>query len=440
MLESSAKLPDPGEQASSPGGRGESVRFRRRHPNKMRIAFVVSVFPAISETFILNQITGLIDLGHEVDVYAWRGESSTERLHPDVERYGLLARTRYFPSIPERTLDRRKMGVFALVRAWRYPGRVFQAARHCISERALTAACLLGSLEDAPQYDVVQCHFGVNGGVGVLMKRLGLAARVVVTFHAYELTIRKEADQLRYALLARTADLLTPVSDHWRTRLIELGCDPARVRVHRMGVDLGQFQFSRPKFNGTVRLLTVARLVEKKGVEYAIRGIARLRERYPQVPIVLFVIGDGPLRSQLEALARELDLGSSLRFLGWVTQEGIRDYMSRCDIFVLPSVTASNGDQEGIPVSLMEAMATGMPVVSTWHSGIPELVVDGKSGFLTNERDDVALADAVGRLVEEPGVVASMGEAGRRVIEEHYNIDRLNDQLEGIYESLLARV
>jgi colanic acid/amylovoran biosynthesis glycosyltransferase len=228
------------------------------------------------------------------------------------------------------------------------------------------------------------------------------------------------------------------VSDFWRTRLIELGCPPDQIAVHHMGIELSKFPL--PKRRGargddTVRLLSVARLVEKKGVEYAIRAVARLREKTER-RIEYRVLGDGPLRRELEELVRELDVGDSVRLMGEMDQRGVREAMLHSDIFVAPSVVAEDGDMEGVPVSIMEAMASRLPVVSTLHSGIPELVHDGISGLLVPERDSAGLARALARLTDDAGLRRRMGIAGRQVVEHDYDLDGLNDRLVGLLASM----
>jgi colanic acid/amylovoran biosynthesis glycosyltransferase len=198
-----------------------------------------------------------------------------------------------------------------------------------------------------------------------------------------------------------------------------------------MGISLSKFPLWPRRVaheDATVRLLTVARLVEKKGVEYAIRAVAALRESTDR-RVEYRILGDGPLRARLEGLVRELGVGDTVKLVGESDQAGVRTAMRRSDVFVAPSVVAEDGDMEGVPVSIMEAMACGLPVVSTLHSGIPELVRDRITGYLVPERDAAALAQALVRLVDEPRLRRKLGMAGRGVVERGYDLDRLNDRL-----------
>lgn len=408
----------------------------------MRIAFVIEVFPALSETFILNQITRLLDLGHEVDVFA-SGRRNEPNVHSDVNKYNLLSRT-YYSGMPASKPWRviKALALFA-THAATDPIAIVESLDFFRYRRdALSLRMFYGLLPflGKGSYDIIHCHFGPMGIVGALLKTLGVGHKLVVTFHAYDVTVTlAHRGRHVYDGLFQTADLLMPISRHWKKRLTELGCPPEKTVVHRMGVDMQRFRFApRSHRNGEpISLLTVGRLVEKKGIEYGIRAVAMVSERHPEWSIRYNIVGGGPLRRRLEAMAEELGMHTQVSFLGPKTHEAVRDLMMQAHIFLLPSVTAENGDQEGIPVVLMEAMAVGLPVLSTLHSGIPELVLDGQSGFLLPERDVDTLAERLEHLIEHPNLWPEMGWTGRKFVEEHYDIRKLNRRLVEIYEALL---
>jgi colanic acid/amylovoran biosynthesis glycosyltransferase len=183
--------------------------------------------------------------------------------------------------------------------------------------------------------------------------------------------------------------------------------------------------------NEPIRILTVARHVEKKGLEYAIKAVAQLDiDR----PIRYHIAGDGPRREQLENLISELDATDRIEILGWQTQQEVAQLMADAHVFVLPSVTAANGDKEGTPTALLEAQATGLPVVSTTHAGIPEIVSDGDSGVLVPERDVSALADALENVTSHPERWAEMGQLGREYVESNHSIEAVTGELVSLYE------
>ncbi len=408
----------------------------------MKIAFFVSYFPALSITFILDQIVGLIDRGHDVYIFADR-DGGDEKVHRSVSEYDLLNRTCYF-GVPAkrwaRAIASSRLLASAAFRPARLARTILARDRGPLSARMrlLFASSALGMCR---RFDVVHCHFGPNGALAISLRDMGfLQGPVVTTFHGYDVTrhVRRFGSRV-YRRLFERGDLFLPISDHWRRRLIELGCPPGRIRVHHMGVDRHRFEVRpvRAQDGRATRLITIARLVEKKGVSYAIRAVRRLIDR--GIDVEYDVVGDGPLGADLRALVDSLDLGQVVRMLGWQAEDEVRVLLERADILVAPSVTAADGDQEGIPMVLMEAAAMGMPVVSTHHSGIGELVEDGVSGYLLPERDAPALADRLEELIEQPKLWGQFGRAGRRIIEERFDIERLNDDLEAIFARLATR-
>lgn len=409
----------------------------------MRIAFVVgSVFPAISETFIVDQIIGLIRRGHEVDVYAEKPEHSTQ-LHPDIEKYRILERT-YYHQAPKNYLSRLlKAMQLVLTGLKKRPITTLNSINFLRFGKKAASLRLLYQVSphlDKPPYDIVHCHFGYNGLKALPLRDLGLLqGKLVTTFHGLDLSqdIQFQGSHI-YNQLFERGDLFLPISQHWQQKLIELGCDQKKVLVHRMGIDRSSFAFI-PRRNTTskkVRLISVCRLTEKKGLEYSIRAVAALAKSQPDIEYK--IIGDGDLRSELQQLIQDLKVDDFVELLGWRQKLEIIELLKNSDIFLAPSITSKSGDQEGIPVALMEAMAIGLPVISTLHSGIPELVKDNVSGFLVAERDVQGLAEKINRLIENPEMQTQMGYAGYHYVRTQYDIEILNDRLVEIYRHLLV--
>jgi colanic acid/amylovoran biosynthesis glycosyltransferase len=407
----------------------------------MRIAFLVTKFPALSETFILNQITGLIDRGHEVDIFASKGETHG-KMHGNIVKYNLLEHT-YYMHIPKNKLIRLGYGAVHLME--RFPRRMLPLVKSLnvlrFRKKALTLSMFYAALPfiDKDPYDIIHCHFGPNGNLGIQLRDLGaLKGKIVVTFHGHDMTsyILKYGQDV-YDYLFRKGDLFLPVSERWKNKLISLGCREEKLSVHHMGIDIERYTCdrSRKRDNGKVNILSVARLVEKKGIQYGIKAVGSVIEKHPDIEYR--IIGDGPLKDELELLIAGLNLGEKVKLLGWKNQEEILECMNDSDILMAPSVTGKDGDQEGIPVVLMEAMAMGLPVLSTCHSGIPELVQDEVTGFLVPERDVKALTERLANLLEHPEQRLELGMAGRRRVEKDYSIAHLNDQLISSYEQLL---
>jgi len=410
----------------------------------MKIAFIVEAFPVLSQTFVLNQITGLIDRGHDVDIYAEFCEN-TSKVHPDVEKYGLLSRTFYHPQIPQEKLHRFLKGIrlflthFAsapllLLRSL----NVFKYKKDAASLRLLYS--VIPFVKRRPAYDVIQCHFGLLGIKGMLLRDLGaLQGKHITAFHGVDISQNLQMlGESVYNDLFKAGDLFLPISQHWQNRLIQLGCNPDKIVVHRMGIDCQRFAFLPRSLNSgeSVRLISVARLTEKKGIEFGIRAVASVLSQYPALEYS--IIGDGGLRTELADLIQTLGVADQIKLLGWRNQTEVVELLRRSHILLAPSVTAKDGNQEGIPVVLMEAMAMGLPVISTYHTGIPELVEDGISGFLVPEGDVEALAEKLLYLIQHPEKWAEVGRGGCLRVEQQHDINRLNYQLVEIFQNLLV--
>jgi colanic acid/amylovoran biosynthesis glycosyltransferase len=408
----------------------------------MKIAFLVNRFPALSETFILNHITGLLDRGHEVDIYAY---STTKEIkaHADVETYNLLKRTHYiYASMPKNIIYRLLGGIKYIVRNFHKDPililkalNVLQFGKDAAYLRLLYQ--IMNFTNNGP-YDVIHCQFGPLGKQAITLKAVGaIQGKIITTFRGYDVSsyIKKNGKHV-YRELFERGDFFLCVSKQIQDTLIELGCDEQKTTVHRSGVHIGEFPVAarKPRLNGEIRLLTVARLVEKKGVEYGIKAVAKALKRHHNIKYK--IAGDGYLKDALQRLIEELKVCDNVQLIGWQQREQVLELLKDADIFIAPSVTGQNGGREGIPGAIMEALALGLPVLSTRHSGIPEVVQDGESGFLVPERDTEALAEKLGYLIEHPELWPEIGQKGREFVERHYDIDKLNDRLVEIYQRL----
>jgi colanic acid/amylovoran biosynthesis glycosyltransferase len=408
----------------------------------MRVAFLTALFPVHSELPFLNQIVGLIERGHQVEVYADDPQPGG-RFHPDVDRLGLQALTRYPLRWPAARLDRWKAAANVVLAHRGAERRTLLRTLDPLRfwHRAWTLDQLRRTARFLPRtpYDICYCAFGMDAPHALRLRRLGvLGGKLVVAFRGADTTkyVARRGPRV-YARTFREARLLLPVCDFLGRRLMELGAPPERVVVHRTGIDLRRWRYRErsPSADGRLRLVSVGRLVEKKGVEYTLRAVRILVDR--GLDVECRILGDGPHRDRLTALVRELGLDTRVAVHGRTQQERVRAGLDQSDVLVAASVTAADGDEEGIPNVLKEAMASGMPVVGTSHAGIPELIEDGVSGLLVPERDELALADALQRLAVEPGRWTAMGRAGRAKVEREYDIHNLNDRLAGLLEDLI---
>lgn len=445
-----------------------------RHPESghqrrpLRVAMIADGFPLVSETFIVRQITALMRAGCEVDIYANRLPTDGTPIHPEVVRYDLLARTTYIDIPPEsgywempvwpitdktwppgsataipnavRVLRAVPTLLRCLVAAPRLTRDVLDPDVYGYQARSLSALYRLGALcARSRRYDVIHAHFGPVANTFRFARALWKAP-LIVSFHGFDFCTHPRQHGLGiYRQLFTTADVVTVNSDYTWARVAALGCPKRILRLLPVGLDPAEFPY-RPRRlapGETVRVVAVGRLVEIKGHEYAIRAIARVRERVPNVH--LEIIGEGPRRAALETLARELSVSDIVTLSGARPSDYVRRAFDAAHLFVMPSVSI-HGDAEGQGLALQEAQACGLPVVATEHGALPEGMAPGESGVLVPERDPAAIAARLIELIEHAECWTAMGREGRRLVEQRFDIHRLSERLQYIYAEAIVRM
>ncbi|ESA39150.1 glycosyltransferase [Leptolyngbya sp. Heron Island J] len=421
--------------------------FQTVHREKpIRIAFLVNNFPMLSETFVLNQITGLLDRGHEVDIYT-QNLHSWDTIHPDVSRYRLWERTYALHKVPEDHIWRLLQGLWLLIinffKAPKLIARslnMFAYGQQAMNLWLLYTAASLLQRPDNYDYDIIHCQFGTQSYRGMAFKQLlSPTPKLLIMFRGFDIShyVQQNGPNV-YTRPFQHADYCLANCEFFRQRVINLGWPAEKIAVHFSGLDVGKFSLRLRQLDPgePVHIATTGRLVEKKGIEYAIRAVASVAKHYPN--LTYSIIGDGPLREALTAIIQELQAESYIHLLGWKNETEIIQLLDQCHLFIAPSITAADGNQDAPINVLKEAMAMGLPVISTHHGGIPELVEDGVSGYLVPERDVEALADRLNALLAHPEQWPAMGQAGRSFVEHHYNLDHLNDLLVQRYRALLV--
>ncbi|MGL5835463.1 MAG: glycosyltransferase [Waterburya sp.] len=291
---------------------------------------------------------------------------------------------------------------------------------------------------------LIHAHFGPNGVYAMAIAEK-LKIPLVVTFHGYDITLNRQAvwrtgKFLYYQLLwheeelKRKASAFIAVSDFIRHKLIEQGYPQDKIIKHYIGVDT--VKFSPGSHQAEQRyILCVGRHTEKKGIDTLLRAFARIASKYPDV--MLWQVGQGSLTAKLQTLTKQLGIENNVRFLGAQPHETVLQLMQQAEIFTLPSQVAPSGECEGLPIVILEASACGVPIVSTYHSGIPEAVIDGETGFLVAEKDDRALAEKLDILLSDRSLGKKMGQQGRDLINQKFDIRKQTTKLEAIYHSLI---
>jgi colanic acid/amylovoran biosynthesis glycosyltransferase len=289
---------------------------------------------------------------------------------------------------------------------------------------------------------LIHAHHGQDGRYALsLVRRLGLP--LITAFYGWDASRLPRAfgglGRLYLRPLFREAGIILALSDYMAGELAILGCPRAKIRVHRVGVQVEKTDCVprvSPSPGEPVRLVSAGRFIEKKGFTVLIRAFAEAQKQEPDIELTL--IGDGPLRPHLEALITKLGLGGSVLMTGFLPHAEVQALFGRSHLLVQASLTDASGDKEGIPGVLMEGMASGLPAISTIHAGIPELVQDGISGRLVPEGDSDALARAIVDVVRTPDQWPQWGGQGRGQVERLHNVELQARRLEDMYDELLV--
>src|SRR6059058_927790 len=266
----------------------------------------------------------------------------------------------------------------------------------------------------------------------------------IVSFHGADVMVDMNKPAYREATrqMLDAAKLVLVRSESLRRAVIQLGCDEKKIEVHYTGIPLDEFPFRERSFpprsrGGAWRFVQAGRLIDKKGLPVTLRVFASFVRNYPDA--TLTIAGEGPLLAQLRELARELKIDNSVSFTGFISQDQLRDIFYASHIFLHPSETGRDGNQEGIPSSMLEAMASGLPVFATQHGGIPEAIENGVSGVLVPERDDKALARALFEAARDRHFLSGIGRAGAGAVAEKFDQSTQVRRLEDIYLRLIGR-
>ncbi len=343
---------------------------------KLNVLFCVKSFPAYTNWFVLNQMTEFVEAGHNITILARDPRFTTANdHHPDVVRYKLLEKT-FVGHLPD----------------------------------------------DLRSFDIILCQFSSLAPYAIdFIEKYDIKGKLFVfvrgAFCYRHASARHK--KLRRKIFKKAVKLF-PVCKFSMVQLIRLGCDPNKIKIIHSTIDCNKFPYKqRPLPQRKINIVTTSRLVEQKGLKDAINAIKIVLEKYPNCKYT--IIGDGDLRENLTQLIYSLHLEKNVFLVGWKTPDALRKILYKSHFFLHPSVTRENGGHEATPTSIMEALATGLPAICTYHAGIPELIKEGITGFLVPEKDDYALAKKIEFLIEHPEIWNRIGLAGRKAVEKNYD-------------------
>ncbi|HYD46839.1 MAG TPA: glycosyltransferase family 4 protein [Terriglobales bacterium] len=402
--------------------------------NNPRVAYIMNVFPNLTETFVYRELATVRGQGVDVIPFAIRRPKESD-VSRDAQHY--FAETVYILplSIPGtlrehlRALAARPLRYLRLLwqtgrgqhQSWRDRGR---SLAHFIEAIALIPAIRASGVEH------LHAHFAVGSATCAWILGSYLDLPFSFTAHAYDIYL----DRLLLPEKLRDAGFVVTCTEENRRHLLATyRAQPQAIRVVHHGVDIDRFVPSPRSSRETPRILSVGRLCEQKGFDVLLRACALLARE--GVAFRCDIVGDGPLREPLEALVAELELGERVRFVGRAFQEELPGHYAAADIFALACKRASDNDRDGIPNTLMEAMASGLPVVSTRFSGVPELVLDGTTGLLAPPEDPAAFADGLRRLLADAELRWQLGNAGRMRVTREFSLERAAAELIGFFRA-----
>jgi len=295
--------------------------------------------------------------------------------------------------------------------------------------------CFSAALREFPPL-FLHAHFGWDGFFALgLKKKHNLP--LVTRFYGFDVGILPQIPmwQRRYRRLFVEGDLFIVEGTNMKSILVGLGCPEEKIAVHHLGIELDELEYKeRVAAPNALRVLIAGTFKEKKGFEYALRALGGAVEKLPNLNVAITMIGDGVLKGDLHALAREMGLYDSIEWTGYQPHDFFIKSLYQADLFLSPSVTAADGDTEGgAPIAIIEAGASGLPVVSTTHADIPEEVLHGQTGLLAPERSVEALVEAICRLAVNPELRLEFGRRARAYVRENYEAVRQGERLTEIY-------
>ncbi|OGW16626.1 MAG: hypothetical protein A3G93_16495 [Nitrospinae bacterium RIFCSPLOWO2_12_FULL_45_22] len=395
----------------------------------MKVAYFLDVFPKLSETFILNEIIELKKLGLDIIIFSL-ARPDEEVMHQEAAQ--LLKDTHYPDNI---TLSERVYAHLNLL--IHNPLRYLKAFWFAYSRDAAAFSKFKRAAHYALELkkvgvEHIHAHFAAAASEYAMLISMISGIPYSFTVHAYDLFIKPRLIREK----AHFSEFVVSKTDFNRRFIREryAGVDESKLHLVHLGINTEKFALAgscRDK-ETPFTILSVARLIEKKGLRYLFEACSIL-DKQGLSNFICKIIGDGPLKNDLEDLAWGLGLKHRVEFLGSLTIDEVIFKLGGADVFVLPCVVAKDGDIDGMPNVLLEAMALERPVISTYVSGIPELIRDG-AGILVPPEDPETLAQAINKIyLMTPESKKEMGQKGREIIEREFNIVQETKKLQNLF-------
>ncbi len=286
---------------------------------------------------------------------------------------------------------------------------------------------------------ILHVHFGYHGVKMIGLKKT-LGVPMICSFYgddAFSHPLLRNMKN-KYNLLFKAADKVLVLGPYMRSQLISLGCNEDKVLIHHLGIDIDKIPFKKRsrRANTPIRFLIASSFVEKKGIDLAIQALSKFKNSHS---FSLDIVGDGPLKNELLALVEHCGIKDRVHWHGYKPYQYFIDLAYECDVFIQASRTTEGNRKEGTPMAIVDAMATGMTIIATKHSDIPEIVSDGVHGYLAEENSLASLQECILKLFNNPIVIESFDENSRNQIEKEFDVQRQVLKLETLYTELVQR-
>lgn len=413
--------------------------------SKPKVAFIVGAFPSNKMNWLTEQVTSLIDLGVDIQIFTlFRGDP--DQLAERVQKYRLLDRTIYM-DVPVSRIRRWILFPFMFMRILFLQPKTLWRILSLRTGIALSVqyffriAPLVGVIE---KYPIVHCHQGmIANKFAAIRDIMKLKQPFLTTFYGQDSSkyIKAKGPHC-YDYLIQNQEMLLVMTEEMKERMVAFGFPSSKVKVNYTGIIIGDYQFVPRKYKAgeKFKIIFAGRFVEKKGIPDVLRCFARVLARHPEAELHFFGEGDEEeYNAEIDATLHELKLGHEVVFHGMVLPENLHRALLEMHLMVQLSKTAKNGDTDDLPVVLLEAQATGLPVVTTKHVGIPDGVEDGKTGFLVDEGDYMAAAEKICSVIEHPELLEQMSCRARTFMEEKFDIVEIDKKLITLYEEIEAK-
>lgn len=401
---------------------------------KLKIGFIFTNFPIPGALFMYDKVTGMIDLGHDVHIFAFKPPKN-EVSHSDVEKYNLLSKTKYYGA-PIFVIDSVKIiAKDFLTKPVSFFKRLINAfdVKRVNNKGILNSYFFLKTFEKENDFDVFFCFSGPTTTSVVYLKKLFPKAKFIANFYGFDFSsrIRKKGIDI-YTSLFPVVDCVIGQSFYSCDTVKSLGCNSDKIIKHPMGIRINDFFYKKREYNNELHLISVSRLVEKKAHRIILEALSEIvKSGYN---IKYHIVGSGFLLKDIERLVLLNELSEVVTFSGHLNRDEIIELLHKSHVFIQPSITTLRwADMEDTPTTMLEAQATGMPVIGTYHAGIPDIIKNNETGLLVPERNVPELVKSIEFFIHNPEKINEYGINARDWVKKNFDNGLLSKKLEDYF-------